>query len=95
MKSIGVVRKVDQLGRIVLPKELRNTMGIKVKDPLEIFVDQNSIILKKYEPNMQCMITGISSPKNRVYAGNIVLSPEGIEELKRMVAIQKENIVKE
>ncbi|MED4404105.1 AbrB/MazE/SpoVT family DNA-binding domain-containing protein [Metabacillus fastidiosus] len=95
MKSIGVVRKVDQLGRIVLPKELRNTMGIKVKDPLEIFVDQDSIILKKYEPNMQCMITGISSPKNRVYAGHIVLSPEGIEELKKMVTDQKENIVKE
>lgn len=51
MKSIGIVRKVDELGRIVLPKELRVTLHIKEKDPLEIFVDDESrIILKKYEP---------------------------------------------
>ena len=50
MKSTGIVRKVDELGRVVLPIELRRNMGIEIKDSLEIFVDENMIILKKYEP---------------------------------------------
>ncbi|MBC8545729.1 AbrB/MazE/SpoVT family DNA-binding domain-containing protein [Clostridiaceae bacterium NSJ-31] len=50
MKSTGIVRKVDELGRIVLPKELRNTLDIKEKDSLEIYVDGDQIILKKYAP---------------------------------------------
>ena len=50
MKATGVVRKVDELGRIVLPIELRRTLGINIKDSLEIFVDGESIILKKYNP---------------------------------------------
>ena len=51
MKSTGVVRKVDNLGRIVLPIEIRNTLDIHEKDPLEIFIDTDKIILKKYEPS--------------------------------------------
>lgn len=63
MKSTGIVRKVDELGRIVLPKELRNVLNIKERDPLEIFVDEeNRIILKKYEP--ACIFCG--SMKNIV-----------------------------
>lgn len=50
MKSTGIVRKVDELGRIVLPIELRRTLGIEVKDRIEIFVDGESIILRKYQP---------------------------------------------
>lgn len=50
MKSTGIVRKVDELGRVVLPIELRRTMGIKEKDSLEIYVDGTQIMLKKYEP---------------------------------------------
>lgn len=50
MKSIGIVRKVDELGRVVLPIELRRTLQISEKDALEIFVDGEKIILKKYEP---------------------------------------------
>lgn len=50
MKSTGVVRKVDELGRIVVPIELRRTMDIAIKDTLEIFVDGDQIILKKYHP---------------------------------------------
>ncbi|OOB76949.1 MAG: AbrB family transcriptional regulator [Epulopiscium sp. Nuni2H_MBin003] len=50
MKSTGIVRKVDELGRVVLPKELRVNLDIDVKDPLEIFVDGEKIILKKYIP---------------------------------------------
>ena len=48
MKSTGIVRKVDELGRIVLPKELRQTLNINERDPIEIFVDNSSIILQKY-----------------------------------------------
>jgi len=50
MKSTGIVRKVDELGRIVIPIELRRTLGIQIKDSLEIYTDSDKIILKKYEP---------------------------------------------
>ncbi|ABZ83532.1 transcriptional regulator, abrb family [Heliomicrobium modesticaldum Ice1] len=56
MKSTGIVRKVDELGRVVIPIELRRTMGIDEKDPLEIYVDAEKIILKKYEP--ACIFCG-------------------------------------
>ncbi len=56
IKSTGILRNVDQLGRIVLPMELRNKLGIKDKDPLEILVDGSSIILRKYNPN--CIFCG-------------------------------------
>ena len=50
MKSTGIVRKIDELGRIVRPIEIRNTMNIENRDPLEIFVDEDKIILRKYQP---------------------------------------------
>ena len=50
MKSTGIVRKVDELGRIVLPIELRRTLDIAEKDSLEIYVDEDAIILRKYQP---------------------------------------------
>ena len=50
MKSTGIVRKVDELGRIVIPIELRRTLDIAEKDALEIYVDGDTIILKKYQP---------------------------------------------
>ena len=50
MKSTGIVRRVDELGRIVLPIELRRTLNIGEKDSLEIYVDGSSIMLKKYQP---------------------------------------------
>ena len=51
MKSTGIVRKVDELGRIVLPIEMRRTLDISEKDSLEIYVDGESVILKKYHPS--------------------------------------------
>lgn len=48
MKSTGIVRKVDELGRIVIPMELRKSLDIKERDPLEIFTDNGAIVLKKY-----------------------------------------------
>lgn len=56
MKSTGIVRRVDELGRIVLPIELRRTLEISEKDALEIYVDGDSVILKKYEPS--CVFCG-------------------------------------
>ena len=56
MKSTGIVRKVDELGRIVLPIELRRTLNIELKDPVEIYVDGQSIVLRKHEPT--CVFCG-------------------------------------
>ncbi|MEG0894364.1 MAG: AbrB/MazE/SpoVT family DNA-binding domain-containing protein [Oscillospiraceae bacterium] len=50
MKSTGIVRKIDNLGRVVLPIELRRIFDIDKEDPVEIFVDDNYIFLKKYQP---------------------------------------------
>ncbi len=59
MKSTGIVRKVDELGRIVLPIELRRTLNINEKDSLEIYVEGSQVILKKYEPS--CIFCGDAS----------------------------------
>ena len=58
MKSTGIVRKVDELGRVVIPIELRRTLGINEKDALEIYVENDRIILKKYEPANACVFCG-------------------------------------
>ncbi|PFD95669.1 AbrB family transcriptional regulator [Bacillus cereus] len=80
MKSTGVTRKLDQLGRIVIPIELRRTLEIEEKTPLEIYVEGEKIILKKYEANSACAITGEVSDKNIALAdGKITLSPAGAE----------------
>ena len=50
MKSTGIVRKVDELGRIVLPIELRRTLDIAERDALEIYVEGSTVVLKKYRP---------------------------------------------
>lgn len=57
MKSTGIVRKVDPLGRIVLPKELRNVLDIPEATPMEIYTEGDTIILKKYAPD--CLFCGI------------------------------------
>ena len=56
MKSTGIVRKVDELGRIVIPIEIRRGLGIEEKDPLEIYVDEDRIILKK--SGEECVFCG-------------------------------------
>ncbi|MCU5633073.1 AbrB/MazE/SpoVT family DNA-binding domain-containing protein [Bacillus thuringiensis] len=89
MKSTGVTRKIDELGRIVLPKELRRTLGIAEKDPIEIFVEEEKIILQKYKTYNACAITGDISEKNISLAnGQIVLSPEGAELLIKQIQQQ-------
>ncbi|MDA1515839.1 AbrB/MazE/SpoVT family DNA-binding domain-containing protein [Bacillus cereus group sp. TH40LC] len=82
MKATGIVRKVDELGRVVIPKELRDTLGIGIKSPLEIFVDNENIILKRYSPYNACQITGEVTERNVTLAdGKITLSPNGAKYL--------------
>lgn len=82
MKSTGIVRKVDELGRVVIPVELRRTLDVKEKDAMEIFIDNEKIIFKKYTPNMSCNITGDVTDDNIAFSnGKIVLSPEGAKQL--------------
>ncbi|WP_096441166.1 AbrB/MazE/SpoVT family DNA-binding domain-containing protein [Alteribacter populi] len=82
MKSTGIVRKVDELGRVVIPIELRRTLDIAEKDALEIYVDDDRIVLKKYKPNMTCQLTGEVSDDNLSLAdGKIILSPQGAQEI--------------
>lgn len=79
MKATGDVRKIDELGRIVLPSKLRKSMDIEENDPIEIFVDGESIILKKYEPT--CIFC--SEAKNvAVYKGKNICS-DCMDELKK------------
>ncbi len=56
MKSTGIVRKIDELGRIVLPKEIRKTFDLKEKDPVEIYTEEDKIVLIKYQP--ACIFCG-------------------------------------
>jgi transcriptional pleiotropic regulator of transition state genes len=77
MKSTGIVRKVDELGRVVIPIELRRTLGIGEKDALEIYVDGERIMLKKYEP--ACIFTG--NAEELVYFKGKLVSKSCIDEL--------------
>ena len=79
LKSTGIVRKVDELGRIVLPIELRRTLEISVKDSLEIYVEGNLVVLKKYEP--ACIFCG--NAKNVTTYKDKIVCEDCIEELKK------------
>lgn len=74
MKSTGIVRKVDELGRIVIPKEVRTVLGIEIRDPLEIFTNDNMIILRKYITG--CHVCGnmedLKSVKNITLCSNCI-----------------------
>lgn len=78
MKSTGIVRKVDELGRVVIPIELRRTLNIGEKDALEIYVDGSQIILKKYEP--ACIFCGQAKDVHHFKGKNIC--PDCVAELK-------------
>lgn len=80
LKSTGIVRKLDELGRITLPIELRKNLNIKEKDGLEIFVEADTIILKKYEPS--CIFCGNARNVTTYKEKNIC--PECLSQLKDM-----------
>ncbi len=78
MKATGMTRKVDELGRIVIPKEIRRNFGIEEKDSLEIFTEGSNLILRKYEPVSENKIrTQVELEK--------LLSELTLEEQKRVV----------
>lgn len=79
LKSTGIVRKVDELGRVVIPIELRRTLNIEEKDSLEIYVDGEHIILKKYEP--ACIFCG-NAKDITVYKGKNIC-PACMDEFKK------------
>src|SRR5699024_10489688 len=88
MKSTGMIRKVDELGRVVIPIELRRSLHIKERDPVEIYINGDQIILKKHTPRLTCQITDQYSTDNLTLAdGKIVLSEEGakilVEEIQK------------
>lgn len=82
MKSTGIVRKVDNLGRIVIPKELRDTMYIATKDPLALYVEDDKIIFKKYQPG--CIFCGNASDTIN-FKGKIICS-ECLDDTKDVTA---------
>ena len=78
MKSTGMVRTVDHLGRIVLPIEIRKTMDIKEKDPIEIYTDDGKIILMKYHP--ACVFC--NNADDVVYFSGKRICPECLKKIK-------------
>jgi transcriptional pleiotropic regulator of transition state genes len=80
MKTTGIVRQMDSLGRIVLPIELRRTLDIAQKDSLEIFVEGNQIVLKKYEPG--CSFC--NNTKDIVQYKGRNICPNCLAELKKL-----------
>ena len=72
MKPTGIVRKLDELGRIVLPKELRKTLDLEHRDPMEIYLDGDKVILKKYQPT--CLFCG-NAKVNIVYKEKNICKP--------------------
>ncbi|GED35062.1 AbrB/MazE/SpoVT family DNA-binding domain-containing protein [Brevibacillus centrosporus] len=71
MKATGIVRRVDDLGRVVIPMELRKTFGIKESDSMEIFVEGNAIVLRKYSPG--CTLCGnLDKPLANLYPDKMV-----------------------
>ena len=80
MKSTGIVRKLDQLGRIVIPKELRTTFDIKETDPIEIFIDGTDIVLRKYQQT--CVFCG--EAENLVEFNGKMVCPSCLKKLKKL-----------
>jgi len=79
MKSTGIVRRIDELGRIVLPIELRRNLDINERDSLEIFVENDCIVLKKYE--LCCVFCG--SGENVSLFKNKTVCAKCIDEIKQ------------
>ncbi len=80
MKSTGIIRKIDELGRFVIPMEMRNKLDISSNDPLEIYVEGTTIMLRKYEPD--CIFCG-SSKDVTPYKGKNVCA-KCLNEMKKL-----------
>ena len=80
MKATGIVRRLDQLGRIVIPKELRTTLDLKDTDPVEIFTEGDTIILRKYQPS--CIFCGDADDLVQIDGKNVCR--KCIERMKKL-----------
>ena len=80
MKATGIVRPVDPLGRVVIPVELRRTLNIKTDDSLEVYVDGDFIMLKKYEP--ACIFCGNAKDVENIHGKNVCRNC--LDELKKL-----------
>ena len=80
MKATGIVRPVDPLGRVVIPVELRRTLNIKTDDSLEVVVDGDFIMLKKYEP--ACIFCGNAKDVENIHGKNVCRNC--LDELKKL-----------
>ncbi len=80
MKSTGMVRKIDELGRIVIPAEIRQNLDLQIKDTVEIFTDENRIILQKYQPS--CLFC--NNVDNVVYFNDKRICRVCLEKLKNL-----------
>jgi transcriptional pleiotropic regulator of transition state genes len=81
MKSTGIVRRIDDLGRVVIPKEIRRNLDIAESDPMEIYVDGDRIMLRKYEPS-------VDSPKSllrEVLDTHVPIDPELAQRIREAV----------
>lgn len=80
MKSTGMVRKIDELGRIVMPAEIRQTLGLQVRDAMEIYIDGDRIVLKKYQPS--CIFC--TNVEGLVTFGDKRICPQCLSKLKKL-----------
>ena len=80
MKSTGMVRKIDELGRIVMPAEIRQTLGINLRDSMEIYIDGDRIILKKYQPS--CLFC--TNADDLIDFGGKRICPECVAKIKAL-----------
>lgn len=85
MRNLGIIRKVDSLGRIVLPKELRETLHISTGQPLEFFTDDDQLIMRSYKIREACAVTGEITENNFQLTSGIYVSPRGAEILLREI----------
>lgn len=83
MRATGIVRRVDDLGRVVIPKEIRQSLGIKEGCPLELWLDKDAIVLKKYDV--------ITPFEDRLKA---VIEALNDEDIARMIPVEDRDVVK-
>jgi AbrB family transcriptional regulator, transcriptional pleiotropic regulator of transition state genes len=91
MKDIDTGKKNDELGRIKIPHELCKVLETEKNQKVEIFIEGETIVLRRSKDNLTCAVTGKISNENKVYENNIVLSPEGEEILFKQLLKKKKS----
>ncbi|CAI8920187.1 AbrB/MazE/SpoVT family DNA-binding domain-containing protein [Priestia megaterium] len=96
MKATGIVRKIDQLGRIVIPKDIIKMLNIEANSTLlEVKIEDEKIILEKYDvPSRACAVTGEVSHENKIYEGDICLSKKGAYALYSQIVQENWDTIK-